>query len=369
MITKFAKNNDVKMIVEERQIATNQFKRFLSKKGIFSLVSGAEGLANQTYQIFLGSADIEQLQDIMQTSNSYQKSSMLVLNPNHDYESLDEFIDEIGDSIQENKLNNSKYKIENIHKDKDGNLNLKISYTKKLKGKAELIKNKTKEVEIKVIPLNSEKKVAMDIRQNDNADIKEIESFIKEIKNINDENVLFEIEKLTLDKLTNENKINFFDQLIKTQYEKWTLEDIKGIDVQRNEKNYIDDDILDEDEDIVSQDELTGIKTAVFKGSSIRDTGIVKKFEKQGFYFTSMRLMHTFKKTAESFIIDINFRGTDDIKIDIIKNFEKDENDKDSIIVFPKSQQEEIIREFQSNIYNIYTNLINSQQKKVLAKA
>ena len=36
MITKFAKNSEVKMIVEEKQIATNQFKRFLSKKGIFS---------------------------------------------------------------------------------------------------------------------------------------------------------------------------------------------------------------------------------------------------------------------------------------------------------------------------------------------
>ena len=70
-----------------------------------------------------------------------------------------------------------------------------------------------------------------------------------------------------------------------------TLEDIKGIDVQRSDKSDIDDDNFDEDGEIVSQDELIGIKTAVFKGSSIRDTGIVKKFEKQGFYFISMRFM------------------------------------------------------------------------------
>lgn len=367
MITKFAKNNEVKMIVEEKQIATTQFKRFLSKKGIFSLVSGAEGLANQTYQIFLGSADIEYLQDVMQTSNSYPKSSMVVLNPNLEYENLGEFIDEISDSIQENKLSNSKYKIENIHKDIEGNLNVKMSYTKRIKGKTELIKNRIKEVEIKIMPLSNEKKLAIDIRQNDNADIKEIESFIKEINSADDDSTLFELEKITLDKLTSENKINLFDKLIKSKYSKWTLEDIKGIDVQRNDKNDIDDD--NPDEDAVSQDELTGIKTAVFKGSSIRDTGIVKKFEQQGFYFTSMRFMYTFKKTAESFIIDINFRGTDDIKIDIVKNFEKDEKDKDLVVVFPKCQQEEIICEFQSNVYKIYKQLIKDQQKKVLAKA
>ena len=368
MITKFAKNSEVKMIVEEKQIATNQFKRFLSKKGIFSLVSGAETLANQTYQIFLGSADIEYLQDVMQTSNSYQKSSMVVLNPNLEYENLDEFIDEISDSIQENKLSDSKYKIENIHKDLDGNLNVKMSYTKRIKGKTELIKNRIKEVEIKIIPLSDEKKLAIDIRQNDNTDIKEIESFIKEI-NSDDDSSLFEVEKITLDKLTSENKINLFDKLIKSTYSKWTLEDIKGIDVQRSDKSDIDDDNFDEDGEIVSQDELIGIKTAVFKGSSIRDTGIVKKFEKQGFYFISMRFMYTVKETMESFIIDINFKGTDDIKIDIVKNFEKDEKDKDLVVVFPKYQQEEIICEFQSNVYKIYKTLIDSQHKKAIAKA
>ena len=367
MITKFAKNSEVKMIVEEKQIATNQFKRFLSKKGIFSLVSGAETLANQTYQIFLGSADIEYLQDVMQTSNSYQKSSMIVLNPNSDYEKLDEFIDEISDNIQENRLSNSKYKIENIHKDVDGNLNVKMSYTNRIKGKTELIKNRTKEVEIKIMQLSDEKKLAIDIRQNDNTDIKEIESFIKEINS--DDSKLFEVEKITLDKLTSKNKINLFDKLIKSDYSKWTLEDIKGIDVQRSDKSDIDDDNFDEDGEIVSQDELIGIKTAVFKGSSIRDTGIVKKFEKQGFYFISMRFMYTVKETMESFIIDINFKGTDDIKIDIVKNFEKDEKNKDLAVVFPKSQQEEIICEFQSNVYKIYKDLIDSQQKKSIAKA
>ena len=371
MITKFAKNSEVKMIVEEKQISTNQYKRFLANKGVFSLVRGAESLANQTYAMFLGSEDIEHLQGIMQTSNSYQKSSIIVVNPKEEYKNLDEFIDDINVNIQEYKLRDSKYKIENIHKDSNGNLNIRMHYNKRLKGKAELIKNKVKEINISINPLKNDNKLAVDIRQNDNSDLKEIEMFIKEINNLDKNKQLFEIEKLTLDKLTDKNKIIFFDELMKLEYDDWKLIDIKGIDVKRSERDTIDnkeDEENEENSETVHQNELMGIRTAIFNGNSIRNTGLVKKFEQQGFYFTSIRLMYEFKKTTDSFVIDINFKGTDDVKIDIIKNYERDESDKDSIVVFPKNQQEQIINKFQNNVYHTYQEIIKEQGKLVTAQ-
>lgn len=367
MITKFAKNSEVKMIVEEKQISTNQYKKFLANKGVFSLVRSSKGLANQTYTIFLGSEDIEHLQGIMQTSNSYQKSSIIVVNPKEEYENLDEFIDDVNANIQEYKLMDSKYKIENIHKDSNGNLNIKMSYNKRLKGKTELIKTKLKEINISINPLKNDNKLAIDIRQNDNSDLKEIELFIKEINNLDKNKQLFEIEKITLDKLTDKNKIIFFDELMKLEYDNWTLIDIKGIDVKKSENHIIDNIEDEENGETVHQNELVGIKTAVFNGNSIRNTGLVKKFEQQGFYFTSVRLMYEFKKTTESFVIDINFKGTDDVKIDIIKNYERDEQDKDLIVVFPKDQQEQIINKFQKNVYHIYKEIIKRQGKLVTA--
>ncbi|WP_455792689.1 hypothetical protein [Clostridium butyricum] len=45
------------------------------------------------------------------------------------------------------------------------------------------------------------------------------------------------------------------------------------------------------------------------------------------------------------------------MKIDIVKNFERDEKDKDLVVIFTKSQQEEILSEFQDAVYKVYKSL------------
>ena len=76
-----------------------------------------------------------------------------------------------------------------------------------------------------------------------------------------------------------------------------------------------------------------------------------------------MKYKYSYKKTLESFIIDINFKGTDNIKIDIIKTYERDESDRDLINVLPVSEQEAIIVAFQNANYEVYNSLIKSQEK------
>lgn len=358
MINKFAQNSEIKMLVEEKQINPGQFKRILSNKGIFSLVRNAEELSNQIYPFFFGSKDIQLMKELMQSSTSYEKSSIIKINPVDEYETLDEFIDTINEDIQQYRVKNLKYKIDDIHKDEDGNLHIRMTYNKKCKGETELIKNQTRELNIKIEKRDKENSLLVDIRQKDNSDLKEFDVFIKSLNRIEGESDLFNIEYLTLDKLSKENKIKFFDELIKYNHTNWKLEDIKGVDFKKDEA-----DIDDEQEEVVSSDDLAGINSAIFKGSSIRDSGIVKKFEEQGFYFTSMKFKYSYNATVDSFIIDINFKGTDNIKIDIVKTYERDENDRDLITVLPVSEQEEIILAFQEASYNVYNKLINSQKR------
>ncbi|HII4471076.1 TPA: hypothetical protein ACY4SJ_002564 [Clostridium perfringens] len=358
MISKFAQNSEIKMLVEEKQINTNQFKKILKNKGIFSLVRNAEELSNQIYPFFFGAKDIQLMKELMHSSTSYEKSSIIKLSPINEYETLDEFIDTINEEVQQYRIKSLKYKIEDIHKDKEGNLHIRMSYDKRCKGKAELIKNQTRELNIKIEKRDKEKSLLVDIRQKDNSDLKEFDVFINSLNKIDGDSDLFNIEYLTLDKLLKENKIKFFDELIKYNHTNWKLEDIKGVDFKKNEI-----DVDDEQEEVVSSDDLAGINSAIFKGSSIRDSGIVKKFEEQGFYFTSMKFKYVYNTTVESFIIDVNFKGTDNIKIDILKTYEKDENERDLITVLPVSEQEKIILAFQEASYNVYNKLINSQKK------
>lgn len=353
MISKFAKNSDIKMIVEEKQINTTQFRRFLARKGIFSLAYNAKELSNQTYQLFLGSKDIEYIKDVIQTPSNYEKSSLIILNPIEDYESMDEFIDDLNEGIQAYRIKSSKYGIEEIHKDSQGTLHITMSYVRNKRGKNELIKSQKKNITMKVGKLNNENKLILDIRQNDNSDLKELDKFIEEINTIDEDSKLFAPEYLAINRLSNRNKIKLYDELIKFNHKNWRLEDITGVDVKKSES-------LEDDDLEISTDELTGINTAIFKGDGIRNTGIVKKFERQGFYFTSMRFKHAFKHNLESFIIDINFKGNENIKIDIVKIYDND-NNKDITIVLPKNEQEAIISQFQQVTYNIYSKLIQEQ--------
>lgn len=364
MVKKFAHNRDIKLLIEEKQVMTAQFKRLIGKKGVFSLVRNVEELSNQVYPIFLGSSDVKCIQEMIQSSKSYQKSSIITVTPINQDLSLDNFVDSINDEIQAYRTRKTKYKIEEVIKDGDGKLHICMTYSKKMRGKNELLRTKKKVLNIKIEKRNESKKLLVDVRQNDNSDLKEFETFMKEINEVDSKSKLFNIEQIILESLTKENRIKFFDDLIAYKHNEWTLEDIKGVDVKKYEIEEDDDDDPDTE---VTTDELAGINSAVFKGSSIRDTGIVKKFEEQGFYFVSMKFKYSYKKTLNSFIIDINFKGTTDgIKIDIIRTYEKDENDREIINVLPPSDQEKIIIGFQNTSYKIYKELLALQKNEYL---
>ncbi|QHI73084.1 hypothetical protein [Aminipila terrae] len=362
MIKSFAPNSQIKMIISEKEISTTQIKWFLSQKGIFSMVQNSEELSNEIYPIFFGCSDIEKLQEMLQSDKNYQKSSIMILEPCEKDMGINEFQDFITDELNRYKSKNEKYRIESVQKNKEGNILFKILYTKKVKGKIELLKDKVKEINVKIEKRSLDNKLIVDIRQNDNSDLKELDIFIHQLSFGENKENLFNVEYITLDKLNNDNKIKFFDDLIAYKYKEWRLEDIKGVDVNKTEN-------LDEDEDgeeSITKDELAGINSAVFKGNSIRETGIVQKFLKQGFYFTSMKFKYEYQSSFESFVIDVNFKSTENIKIEIIKTYDKDDHiDRDLICVLPFSKQEEILVAFQNVAYEIYNNLLESQGQNI----
>lgn len=358
MIRKFTQNNDIKMIIQEKQISTNQIRSILKKKGIFSLVSNAEELAEEIYSIYFGITEIDKMKEFMQTEGNYKKSSLMTIVPKEDDKDIDSLLEDIEEQFYHYKTcNDGKCKIDSITSDENGQITMEISYIKKIKGKVSLINNVKKEVGVILKKDSDSSRILVDIRQNDNSDLKEFEKFLGQVNSLGGCPELFKIEHLSLDKLTKDNKIKFFDKLIAYRYSDWIIEDIKGIDVKREDKSAEEE---DDDDEALSSDELVGITNAMFKGDSIRNTGIVKKFEKQGFYFTSMKFKYAYKKSAESFLVDINFKGTENVKIDIINTY--DDTDR---IIFPTAQQEAIIQKFQEVVNKVYKDIINDQIKDV----
>lgn len=360
MITEFTQNSDIKMIVEEKQICTNQMKSILRKKGIFCMVYNTKELANEIYPIYFGSADIQRMKELMDTESSYEKSSLISIISSDKSKSLDDLLDDIGEGIQKYRSYAKKYNIKNVCIDSDGSIKLKMSYIKKVKGRVSLIKNKVKELDATFKKDSDDSRILIDIRQNDNSDLKEFNKFLEELNNQQEASGIYELQSITLDKLTNENKIKFYDEMIKYRYSDWRIDDIKGIDVKKDEEPIDLDEDDEEDKKSINSKELLGINSAVFKGNSIRDAGIVKTFQEQGFCFTSMKIKYSYNKKSQSFVVDINFKGTDNVKINIVNSYDNTEGREIKYII-PMEEQEIIIKEFQEAVNKVYKELINSQ--------
>ena len=210
MVRKFTKNNDIKMIVQEKQVSTSQIKAMLKKRGIFSLVFNAEELSNEIYPIYLGSAQIDKIKELLQTESNFKKSALMTIVPKDSGADIDGFLEDIESQFLKYRTFDKKYKIETITTDKNGEISLQISYMKQIKGKVELIKNKKKEIGVTLKRDLDSSSILVDIRQNDNSDLKEFEKFLEQVNSLGGTKDLFKIERISLDKLTTENKINFF---------------------------------------------------------------------------------------------------------------------------------------------------------------
>lgn len=378
MISEFTSNSEFKRVIEEQQIKSNRLKQFLKSKGIVLFNNKATDLALASYTLFLGSEDMTELQELMIVGNNYQKSTMLVLTPAEDAEEDESILDILLDEINRYKtVVQGKYIIENINKEDEDNLHITFTYEKKLPGRIKLINTKKKTVNVHLFSIAESRDIKVDIRQTDSNDSKEFISILEDLKdNISENNEqIFNIRHITLDKLKKDRKIQFFDLIAKEELDEWILETIPGITVK---KLGIDDEEInvtdDEDATAETRKALIGITSAILKGNGLRENSFVNNCIEEGFGITAMKFKYRRKKDivnegAVSVIIEISFNN-DDIRIDIDRSY-IEEDGKEQLNPLTFKSQDQIVKLFQEISYNAYISLLNEQnsEEKILLKA
>ena len=371
MISEFTNNSEFKRVIEEQQIKSNRLKQFLKSKGIVLLNNKATDLALATYTFFLGSEDMAELQELITIGSSYQKSTMLVLTPAEDIDEENSIVDVILDEINRYKtVVQGKYTIENVNREDENNLHITFTYERKLPGRIKLINTKKKTVKVHLGSITGSRDIKVDIRQTDSNDSKEFISILECLKdNIaeNDEEI-FNIKHITLDKLKKDKKIEFFDLIAKEELKEWMLETIPGITVKKIGTDNEEIDVTDnEGATVETKNALIGITSAILKGNGLRDNSFVKTCIEEGFIITAMKFKYRRKKNivtegAVSVIIEISFNN-DDIRIDIDKSYiEEEGKEQANPLIF--KEQDDIVKLFQEVVYNVYNNLLDKQNKE-----
>ena len=218
--------------------------------------------------------------------------------------------------------------------------------------------------------ITGRREVKVDIRQTDSNDSKEFISILECLKdNIseNDEQI-FNIKHITLDKLKRDKKIEFFDLIAKEELNEWMLETILGISVKKIGTDNEEIDVTDNEEATEeTRNALMGITSAILKGNGLRDNSFVKTCIEEGFIITAMKFKYRRKKSIVnegdiSVITEISLNNYD-IRIDTDKSYIK-EYGKEQLNPLIFKSQDDIVKLFQEVAYSVYNKLLDKQNKE-----
>lgn len=353
MITEYVDCTELKRLIEDKKLKPATLKYYLRRKGIIFTASNAKEFAEQVYTIFLGAGEMSEIRDMLSNDGNYEKS--LVMNLSMKLDSDEDIIDILIDEMSKQKsIKSEEYFIEQPTKTENGAY-VQFSYMRKLPGRNKLLEKERRYLRLNIRKV-SDTEVVVDVRQQSAIDSKNAVGFIEKIAKA-DEGI--KLKHINLEMLSNKNKVEFFDRIAAYTFKLWQLKTITGITVKQGLSDEDDED----DEVVVEENEgastLTGISQAVLNGNGLRSNEFVQESIEKGYYITAMKYRYEHRMDMTEFAVVLSFKNKD-LRVDIDKTYYEDDG---KIYVQPliKSEQDEIIVEFQDVAYRVFNELINEQ--------
>lgn len=357
MITKYVDNRELKRIIEDGSIKTFRIKRVLKEQGIVLISTNPEVIAKQVYPILWGCEDIYKFKTSMDDECNYVKSSLIELKCEVD--ESENLMDTIEEFFNNSNYNENKFTLSSITRLDDEKISMSLKYMVMRTGRNELLSGQQRSVDI-FINKKGENKVIMDIRQASAFDLRDVNKFL--IKAIN-KNKEVAVSHISLNRLTKENRISFFDKFNLNKFANWRFITVTKVELKKDKDDETRE--IDEEDGSEARTNLQGITNAILSGTSIRNNSFVQDCLQGQFSISTMGYKFENIKEQIEVVVEINFKY-EDIKIDICKTYEYDADERrQRSHPITLKQQEDIIKMFQDAAYNIYNELLKSQKGEV----
>lgn len=356
MVTEYVGCSELKRLIEDKKIKPATLKYYLRKRGIVFTASNAEQFAEQVYTIFLGANEISEIRDMIANETNYEKSLVMniILKQNSDEDIIDVLMDEMS---KQKSVKSEDYFLEQPARTEEG-ATIQLCYIRKLPGRNKLLEYEKRFLRMNIRKI-SKQKVVLDIRQQSSIDSK---NALKFIEKLSESEKLLNIKHINLELLSRKNKVEFFDRIAEYRFKMWQLKTITGLTVKQG---IIDDD-EDEDGTFLTEENdesstLSGISQAVLNGSGLRSNEFVQESIKKGYYISAMRYRYEHKMDTTEFAVVLSFKNQD-LRVDIDKTYMEDEG-KTYVQPLVKSEQNDIIVNFQNIAYQVFEKLLEEQKQ------
>lgn len=366
-VQSFIKGDDLKKLIEDKLINAQSVKYVLRQKGILPVCTNSEALSDLIYHHFLGSGTMTKMQEVMNFEQNNLKSTVVIISPKSE-QSKEDFLTNIADEfVNKGRVSNTKYTLKNIARN-SSNVTLQYIYEKTQRGRIKIAETRTVTLDITISPLeDDEEKYKVSIRHEGMSESKQFVSLLDEMVQEDSEQAVFGLKRITLSSLLKAHKVDFFDAFGAYSHKDWKLTDIINVTVNKDEKTIDDenDEILSSENDVSEPSgRLSGISSAILKGDGLRNNDFVKECMDQGYIFSSMSYKFSHKTLPITIVIDVNFKQTD-LKINIIRTYQLEEDGKEHLSPLPASDQSSYIDYFQNIAYTVYSRLIEKQKAQL----
>lgn len=309
-----------------------------------------------------------QMQEVMNFEQNNLKSTVVIISPKSE-QSKEDFLTSIADEfVNKGRSSNTKYTLKNIARNQTS-VTLQYIYKKPQKGRIKIAETRTVTLDVTISPLEDDsQKYKVSIRHEGMSESKQFVTLLDEMIQEDSEQAVFGLKRITLASLLKAHKVDSFDDFGVYTHKEWKLTDIINVTVNKDEKS------IDDENDVTTSGEidasepsgrLSGISSAILKGDGLRNNDFVKECMSQGFIFSSMSYKFSHKTLPITIVIDVNFKQTD-LKINIVKTYQLEDDGIERLAPLPSSDQSLYIDYFQNVAYAVYSNLIEKQKDELV---
>lgn len=367
MTYSYPSTSDYKEIVQEF-VKRDKMQEFLRDNNHFIVhANETEDLAEISKRILFGYPETDELRDYAFKSDTERRSTAFSLRSHADNNDLADDLKSA--QSDETVFNQRKNLIVDDVTEEDGEIEVDLTYQDKRVGRREFIAKDDKEATVRIEEPDEDG--VRTVKQNyDKIDeFNAVSDFVEGWKaNRQEDDSKKNIDKfdISLLRLSIEERIELFDNILYNDPGNWLLEDVREMGIKQGDEMeaVFGEDIEDEEElQEAIDDNLEGITDAVVSGEGLRDNGFVKKCEENGYYFNSAVLLLDNTDVGRKVEIHIEFKEGSHNNVDIVLNqgYQKTD-DKTTKTSFDPEIEESIREEFREMVVEEYNKTVKKSE-------
>lgn len=341
---------------------------FLRSRGVYYFNASKEDAAMLSSRLLFDGEALEQLrQSAYRTTQKSLLSGFSLVS--------DSFFDlnSIYESIREKEvLTKDGYHLKSLYKIGDKKFGGSIMFRKRRPGKNVFLKYEERDIFFRMEEI-SKKNWQVEIDGENSTDGKVIQQMFTTAVKGKD----IKIDEILFDSLSDDDKRNFFDRLVKEGLGKeWKIEDVLRLTLKKP-KNQAEEETEEEDNDTVeaegkenrakeevkeaTQEQLSGIAQAILEGKNLRENKFVHMAEEGGYVFSSMTYLFERSKDNSHLKIRAEFKGSPKIFEVSLEGFSQTPSDAEEDVVANLTDEQNY--EYRSQFWNAAKKIYNELRK------